>query len=216
MELHAVVPLELRIEVAAGRIEGAPRRRAPEALNRGRRAGEGEKGIGRLHQAERPSSIPPRAQSRRRSRPRMAGRSKRRRWRAREGVVVEPRPRPWFGAAVEHQRNRGRRAPQSRIEEEVAEVGGRRPANPGRAAADGVRGEIRGGDGELQHCSASHPQPPSPSPMWRRCGLFLARGSAPAARAGGSAALSPASVATVPRAAHSPSSAGPSPVPQPC
>jgi hypothetical protein len=144
----------------------------------------------------------------------MAGRSKRRRWRAREGAVVEPRPRLWFGANVEHQRNRGEESAA------VTNQGGCRRGREGVALPIRVRrrptaSEERsgGGDGELQHCPASHPPPPSPSATRRRCGLFLARGSVPAARAGRRICGSVSGVSG--HGSSRCSSAGPSPVPQP-
>jgi hypothetical protein len=54
LELFPVALLELRIEVAAGRIEGSPCRRAPGVLNRGRR---GRKGRGRKREGDWPVAV---------------------------------------------------------------------------------------------------------------------------------------------------------------
>jgi hypothetical protein len=96
----------------------------------------------------------------------------------------------------------GRRAPQSRIEEDVAEVGRTSPCQSG---SDGGRRRQRRGRGvETASSNTAPPRTHHPLLPRRRDGGAASSSRADLCRrrgrAGGSAALSPASVATVPRA----------------
>jgi hypothetical protein len=145
LELCAVVPLELRIEVAAGRIKGAPRRRAPEALNRGRRGRRGREGDwpaapGRAPIVDSASRSEP-AQVETEDGGEVQAPSLESKGRRRRGAPPAPLVRRQRGAPAESWGGE-RRSRESR--RTSPRWGGRRPANLGRTVADDVRGEVGG------------------------------------------------------------------------